>query len=392
MAKFDYVLVGGGLQNALVAEALLATRPGVRVALLERNRTLGGNHTWCFHAADVPAEAMPWVAPFVVQRWDRYTVEFPGLSRTVESPYAAVTSEQLATVVMNRARTSGLTVMLDAAATRIEPCRVALASGGVLEAEVVIDARGPDFVHATVAGFQKFLGLELEVPRGSAPAHPLLMDARVEQKDGFRFFYVLPLAEDRVLVEDTYFADGPALDLAALRREVFDYAARLGLGAGRTLREEVGVLPLPARAPRPRASLSGLVVGGYQGGFFHPTTGYSFPVAARFALAVARSSPEELPERVQLLARAEARQQRFASLLNRMLFRGFEGGRRYHVLERFYRLPVATIERFYALALTPADRARILCGRPPRGLSLEGLWSAVVPDRAVARRAPGEVA
>lgn len=393
MAKFDYVLVGGGLQNALVVEALLATRPGVRVALVERSGTLGGNHTWCFHAGDVPADAMRFVSPFVVQCWDRYTVEFPELSRTLDSHYAAATSERLAAVVTDHARSSGsgLTLLLGASAARIEPGRVALASGDVLEADVVIDARGPDFVHAEVAGFQKFLGLELEVHAG-APSQPVLMDARVAQTDGFRFFYVLPLAEGRVLVEDTYFADGPALDVAALRGEIFDYAARSGLSVGRTLREEVGILPLPARAPRPRASTAGLVLGGYQGGFFHPTTGYSFPVAVRFALAVACSSPADLPAHVQRLARAEARQQRFAALLNRMLFRGFAPERRYHVLERFYRLPVPTIERFYALALTRADRARIVCGRPPRGLSLEGLWSAVVADLSGTRRAPGEVA
>src|SRR6188768_371680 len=145
MAKFDYVLVGGGLQNALVAEALLAARPTLCVALVERSGALGGNHTWCFHAGDVPPEAMPFVAPFLVRSWDRYSVEFPDLSRTVEARYAAVTSERLAAVMRRRARRSNLTVLLDTAAVRIEPRRVTLASGGVLDGDVVIDARGPDF-------------------------------------------------------------------------------------------------------------------------------------------------------------------------------------------------------------------------------------------------------
>jgi len=39
------------------------------------------------------------------------------------------------------------------------------------------------------------------------------------------------------------------------------------------------------------------------------------------------------------------------------------------VLERFYRLPESSIARFYALSTTAFDRARILCGRPPRGMS-----------------------
>ena len=36
-----------------------------------------------------------------------------------------------------------------------------------------------------------------------------------------------------------------------------------------------------------------------------------------------------------------------------------------------YRLPEATIRRFYALELTLGDRARLLVGRPPAGLSLK---------------------
>ena len=69
-------------------------------------------------------------------------------------------------------------------------------------------------------------------------------------------------------------------------------------------------------------------------------------------------------------ALGHARQLAFALRLNRMLFGWFAPADRYHVLERFYRLPEPVIRRFYALATTPVDRARILIGRPPRGLSL----------------------
>jgi len=35
------------------------------------------------------------------------------------------------------------------------------------------------------------------------------------------------------------------------------------------------------------------------------------------------------------------------------------------MLARFYRLPEALIERFYAGRSTPADMARVLMGKPP---------------------------
>jgi lycopene beta-cyclase len=124
-------------------------------------------------------------------------------------------------------------------------------------------------------------------------------------------------------------------------------------------------------------SARGPLRAGYQGGWFHPTTGYSFPAALRLALSIA-----ELPSNavfgpaLRELACEQVRQARFAALLNRLLFEGFVPEQRWHALERFYSLPEATIRRFYALATTRFDRARILCGRPPSGISLRELLRA----------------
>ena len=50
---------------------------------------------------------------------------------------------------------------------------------------------------------------------------------------------------------------------------------------------------------------------------------------------------------------------------------------RWRVLERFHRLPDPTIRRFYAMTSTTADRARIVCGRPPLWISLRAALRAV---------------
>jgi lycopene beta-cyclase len=253
----------------------------------------------------------------------------------------------------------------------------------------VIDARGPSALERPQAlGFQKFVGLELEVEPNTAPATPTLMDARVPQTDGFRFFYVLPLSAERVLLEDTYFSEQRGLRRATIRPEILAYATSLGLNVRRVVREEAGVLPIPGRALVDPGHERGLVRAGYRGGFFHPTTGYSFPLAVRVATAIAQSTPETASERLLELARTEARQQRYAALLNRMMFSAFAPERRFGALEHFYRLPAPTVRRFYALELTALDRARILCGRPPRGFSLTRLFAP--RDAASVRSLPGE--
>ncbi|HKO50409.1 MAG TPA: lycopene beta-cyclase CrtY [Polyangiaceae bacterium] len=370
-STYDYLLIGGGLQNALIALAVLKGDANARVCLVERGEALGGNHLWCFHGFDLSEAGQALVAPLVVQRWDSYCVRFPGFERRLDTPYAAVSSERVAqhvAEVFTRQPRSRL--ILGRSATRVDDRSATLNDGEELHARVVIDARGPEaYPRESVVGYQKFVGLELELERPSEIREPMVMDASVRQDDGFRFVYTLPLSPRRVLVEDTYFADGPELDVGLLRTRALAYAHGLGLAIAGIHREETGILPLPAAAVATRAGSP--FRAGYAGGWFHPTTGYSFPIAARLALHVANTTPETLfNASYGTLAHSHARQQRFACLLNRLLFRAVPPAARRNVLERFYRLPEPSIARFYALSTTAFDRARIICGRPPRGLSV----------------------
>jgi len=369
--SFDYLLIGGGLQNALIALAIWAKRPAARICLVERSAEVGGNHLWCFHTADLGAPGEALVAPLVARRWPAYSVRFPRFERRLESAYAAVESDQLARVVraaFAERRSSAL--RLQRSARQVQADSAVLDTGETVHARLVIDARGPEaHPNEHVIGYQKFVGLELELAHPTDLSEPIVMDATVRQEDGFRFVYTLPLAPTRVLIEDTYFSDHSSLDRAALNERALAYAHGLGLDIRGICREETGILPLTAAAHAPRASSP--LRAGYAGGFFHPTTGYSFPVAMRLALHVADREPGSVFDaEFDAFLREHARQQRYACLLNRLLFQAVPNDARRNVLERFYQLPEASVARFYALATTPFDRARILCGRPPRGISL----------------------
>jgi len=379
-AADEYLLAGGGLQNSLIALALLEQRPDTRLLLIEREPQLGGNHTWCFHTGDVPAQARPWMDRLVVKRWACHDVCFPRHRRRLQQEYSAVTSARLHEVVSERVRRAPHARLLRASVRATEPGGVTLEDGTRRRGQLVIDARGPTRHPATPArAVQKFLGLELQVAPGGVPEFPVLMDATVEQIDGFRFVYLLPWATDRVLLEDTYYSTSAELDRSSIARRILDYAEQRGMVVQRVLREESGVLPLPLRPELPSAT-RGLILAGYAGGLFHPTTGYSLPVAVRFALHIAsRPARAALDTGYADWIAGHRRQVRYAVWLNRLLFEAFAPEHRRHVLERFYRLPPATIRRFYALETTPLDRARILCGKPPTGFSLSRLLAGGHP-------------
>jgi lycopene beta-cyclase len=371
--SFDHVLVGGGLQSGLIALAVLDREPESRIAVVERQGQLGGNHTWCFHEGDVPGELERAIAPIVAHRWAGYEVRFPGHRRRLRTPYAAVTSARFREVVEARLRDApGCELYLNTHARQVSEHEVVLGGGETIAGELVVDARGPDPGAASAgAGYQVFLGLELSLARPHALDRPVLMDATVEQVGGFRFMYALPLAPRRLLLEDTYFADEPELDREALRERVASYARELGLHLARVEREEAGILPMPwtgALPARPRAGEP--MRAGYRGGFFHPATGYSFPVAARVAAFVASRPAARVRRDLDELLRRHRVQARYCQVLNWLAFRCFAPERRVHVFERFYRLPEATIRRFYALDMKATDKLRILAGRPPRGMSL----------------------
>lgn len=374
---FELVLVGGGLQAGLVVLGVLAYRPDARLAIVEADPALGGNHTWSVSPGDLPASARAWIEPLVVHAWPRYDVMFPGLRRTLDVPYCTITSERFARVVSESvARSSALAAYLGRRAVHLDEHEVALNDGTTLRAELVIDARGPDLEAPTGCGFQKFLGLELEVDQPHGCTRPIIMDATVAQHGGFRFFYVLPLEPRRLLVEDTCFSRSAHLDRSAARAAVLDYAGRFGR-VTRVLRQELGVLPMPWEGDLDAPVRSPLVAG-YRGGWFHPATGYSLPVAARLACFIAERPPREVLGRsLMRLHQSHRAQVRYAHWLNRLLFHCFAPQDMRNVFERFYALPAEVIHRFLACSTTWRDRARIIAGLPPRGFSLRGAFAPV---------------
>ena len=360
------ILVGGGLANGLIAHRLAACRPEVDWTILEAGESLGGNHTWSFHAGDLTPAQQGWMEPFVAARWPGYAVAFPGLERRLPLGYRSASSERLRAVLAPHAGR----IRTGAAVRALRPDGVTLDSGEEVRADAVIDGRGfRPSPHLRIA-YQKFVGVELRTAAPHGQAEPVIMDATVPQRDGFRFVYTLPFGPDRMLVEDTYYADGRGLDRAALRRETLDYAARRGWRVASVLREEEGVLPIALGGDIAAfwADSGGVARAGLRAALFHPTTGYSLPDAVRLADRIAGLRDLSAPSlhgetRAHSIACWEAGG--FYRLLDRMLFEAAEPGRRYRLLERFYRLSPDLVSRFYAGRSTLYDKARVLTGKPP---------------------------
>lgn len=368
----DYVLVGGGLQNALILLALARRQPHASILLLECEDRIGGNHIWSFQARDLPAAAFDWAASLIEYEWSGYQLFFKNSSRWVEGAYRSLSSEHLDRVVREVAASSRhITMRFGVEVRAVEAHEVALSDGTRLRGHVVIDARGPrEDGGSPGGGYQKFVGLECRLSRPAPTTAPILMDSRCRQRDGFRFFYVLPFSEDRVLIEDTYFSNQPGLDVDSVSAGILAAAGDLGLEVVSVLRTEVGVLPMPALStfhPKRR----GPIQAGYAGGWFNPSTGYSLAAASRLAEHLSRVRIDDIFGREwRRLTRGMRTQSMFLAALNLLMFRWFHDDKRRRLMERFYLLPDAVIHRFFAMETTLLDWWRIMyVGAPwtPKG-------------------------
>jgi lycopene beta-cyclase len=346
------VIAGGGLAGCLVALALAKLRPEVPFLLVEAGERFGGEHVWSCFDSDVAAADRWLIEPMIAASWDGYDVRFPERRRTLATRYHSLTSDLLD----RRVR----------AALRPERYRLGQPVGA--GERIDIDARGAGDFSALELGWQKFVGRHYRLAAPHGLARPIVMDACVDQADGYRFVYCLPFAADRLLIEDTYYSTERSLDAAALGARIEAYAGGRGWQIAALEGEERGVLPVTMGGDFDAfwPAGDGAARIGLRGGFGHPTTGYSLPDAVRIALLIARHGDfSTLPGLLRAEAKRLWRARGFYRLLGRMLLRAAEPADRYRVLAHFYRLPAPVIERFYAARATAADKLRMLSGRPP---------------------------
>jgi lycopene beta-cyclase len=386
----DIAIAGGGLAGGLIALALARARPDLRVTLAEGGETLGGNHRWSWFASDLDGDGAGLLDQFRLSRWDGYAVRFPAYRRDLATPYRSLSSGDFDDG-LRRLLPEG-TIRCGATIGSLDATGIDLAGGERIEAGAVIDARGLSQAPALEGGWQVFMGRHLRTAVPHAIDRPVIMDAALDQHGAYRFVYVLPLTDDELFVEDTYYADSPTLDRAALSQRIDAYCAAHGW-RGEVLGHETGVLPVVTggdfAAFQAAHRTPGVAVIGARGGFAHPLTSYTLAFAAGTALAIARAADRpgaQLAALVEEQARDHWCGTAFYRRLGRMLLGAGAPEERYKVFERFYRLPSPLIERFYAARSTPADRARVLCGKPPVPV-LGAIRSLATPGPSLTRKA-----
>ena len=392
----DVIIVGGGLAGGLIALALQQNAPDCQFQVIEAGDMLGGNHRWSWFESDLSPQGAALLAQFELNHWDEgYEIAFPDYSRQLPTAYRSLSSENFHALLTRELPQEAL--RLETRVSALGENGVTLEGGEHLPARCVIDCRTFVPSEKLAGGWQVFLGQHIKCDEAHGLTKPVIMDATVDQVApygngaAYRFVYVLPLSEDEVFIEDTYYADEPRMEKDQLWGRTQDYAHQHGW-KGEVIAHETGILPVVTGGDFTHAldeqRLPGVAMTGTRGGFTHPLTSYTLPFAADNALAIAEllaRSPEtsgaQLAAFCDRRARAHWRKTGFYRMLGRMLFEAAEPHKRVNVFQHFYKLSGDLVERFYAARSSWPDRARILSGKPPVSIAraMRALVSRGIP-------------
>ena len=371
----DLIIAGAGCAG-LSALWQVINGPGANrnVIVVDRDFEVGDDRTWAFWgASDAP------FAHLADRTWDRLRVRFPewetvgqlgrpnGASPVGRRTYNRVRRGDYDSAILGQVagRRNVRFVAQDIIDIRDE------AHGGVVElpegelsAPLVLQSTrlAPDDSDVRVRHplRQHFGGWEVRTQHPVFEPHvATLMDFDTDQFDATAFFYVLPEARDRALVEFTMFSLHPH-SRAFYDDRIRHHLERIGAGEVTIERTEYGVIPMDDRR---RGEQWGRHVWnlGTVGGMTKPTSGYTFQrIHAQTRHVIDRwangTSPTPMPT-------APARF-RFAdrTLLN-ILHRHPQHGRR--IFEHLFRsTPVDDVLTFLDENSTLRDDARMIATLP----------------------------
>lgn len=337
-------IVGGGFSGALLALKLLERKDKPKLNVFEKNREVVPDRVISFHGTDISQLELKWITPYLRNNWNAQEVRLGNERRILHTPYYSIDSAKL--------RKQTVTSLKENLHT---------GNSSRIHSETVIFSTG--YTSKDNCGWQKFLGLEFELKKPHGLHWPIIMDARCEQTDGFRFIYVLPWNETSLLIEDTHYSDHPEIDENHYASEIYRYAKREGYEIKNEIRREMGALPIPFSLPTPPSLSIGAL-----GGFFHPLTGYSVPFSLELSTrisALPQLNSHSIEQTLSNYRKELHDSQIFSLLLSNLLFKAAKPEDRHLVFEKFYRNPQDLLERFYSLKITKKDKLKIFTGKPP---------------------------
>jgi lycopene beta-cyclase len=356
------IIAGGGLAGSLAALAMARLRPEVPLLLIEEGERLGGGRLLPFLDRDVEEDERWLLEPTAAGRWPGFYALFPGRSRKLGAPCGLLSPERLEEAV--RAALPAASVRTGAKIVAVREDSVIIQGGEKIVADAAVDARGAANLSLLDLGWRVHSARLYRLASPHRLDRPVLVDATVDQTNGFRFMSAFPLDSDRLLVADDRIGEVPDFDADSAGAGLEDYVAARGWKPAAVEREESGARPL-ARGGDFNAfwRVGGARVAkiGARGGFFHPATGASAGDAVRTAAFLTQQRDLSGPALHDAFERCAAtlwkKREPYRAFIDSLL--KAEPAERAAIMARLYAQEPATIGRFHSAQLSMIERIRL---------------------------------
>ncbi|MBM3178620.1 MAG: beta-carotene 15,15'-dioxygenase, Brp/Blh family [Bacteroidetes bacterium] len=277
--QYDVAFAGFGTSAALMVHSLekRGLLSGKRMAILDPVDQQGTVKNFCFWTTPNDAIVTDH-EPCIDQRWSR-VLAAGNLQELHPLEYCHVNGSQLiasAKEILSRHQSSWFSNrVLDV--QPVEGSMVCTTVENQIIASVVLDSRTPEFktpAKPEVLMWQSFRGWVIESTKTFHDPHCFtMMDVSIEQDGGFQFMYLLPLKENKILVEVTRFGSEVLEDERA-EELIKKYLERLT--ADYKIKDvEKGVIPMCNVPAQPSKHYQHIYLG-TRSGAVKPSTGYAF--------------------------------------------------------------------------------------------------------------------
>ena len=362
--RYDFIFAGGGLAGLSLAYHLSRSEfQQSSVLIVDPARKDQNDRTWCFWT-----NAPTLFDEIVYRSWSQLQIKNDHFEKTIDLRdyrYQMIRGLDFYRFVREQLSARGNVEFVHDKVERVEDdddgARVSIGNH-IYHGKWVFDSRFDlsEFKPDPSRGYylqQHFKGWLIATPQATfAPRRATLFDFRTRQKNGLRFFYVLPLSEHQALVEYV------SLNRDDCDRELEEYVEHtLGVRDYRVVAREGGVNPLTDFPFPRRVARRGMTIG-TPGGRIKPTSGYAFTRIQQDSAAIVdslrrRGHPFDVPRDSRYFRLCDS------LMLQLMYRRGDQMKSTFTAL--FENNPIERVFRFLDETTSPQENLALMASLPP---------------------------
>lgn len=296
--KFDIIIAGGGLSGLSLAWYLLKGEYKGEVLIVDSTFAPSNSKTWCFWDKKTP--------PFneiVFKKWRKTffsVLDFDAFLYMHEYSYYCIRESDFKEYVLKKIQKKKNfhlleESVLDFSSNKNKAVLVTKDSTTYLADYIFQSIFTPSTVDNSTLKYpliQHFYGIEIETQASLFdPETFTIMDFDESFKEGPAFFYVLPFAHNKALIEYTIFSPNPLKKKQEYKVKLKKYLKtkyNLTKNDYKIIRKEYGEIPMDDRPYAPTYASKILNIGTV-GGFAKPSTGYTFSRIQEYSQKLAQS-------------------------------------------------------------------------------------------------------